>query len=72
MPMSKVSDLLGVLKGARNVANALVKHQEDAIRYKITHSSLKNLPKQCIQTTGKKLNDIKPSKIPVSFCLYKL
>lgn len=69
MPSSKVSDLLGVLKGAQSVANALIKHQEDTIRYKITHSSLKNLPKQCIQVSGKKLNDIEPSKIPVSFLL---
>ncbi|XP_032685047.1 atypical kinase COQ8B, mitochondrial [Odontomachus brunneus] len=63
MPRSKISDLLGVLKGAQSVANAMVKHQENAIKYRITHSSLKNLPKQCIQATEKKLNNIEPSKI---------
>ncbi|XP_014469146.1 PREDICTED: aarF domain-containing protein kinase 4 [Dinoponera quadriceps] len=62
--MSKVPDFFGVLKGVQSVASALIKHQEDAITYRITHSSLKNLSKQCIQTTGKKLNDIEPSKIP--------
>lgn len=69
MPRSKFSDLLGILKGAQSVANALVKHQEDAIKYRITHSSLKNLRKQCIQATGKKLNDIEPSKISVSLLI---
>jgi len=66
MPRSKVSDLLSVLKGVQNVTNALIKHQEDSIRYRIIHSSLKDLSEKCLQTAGKKLNNIEPSKIPVS------
>lgn len=57
MPRSKVFDLLGVLKRVQSVTNALIKHQEDAIRYRITHSSLKDLPEKCLQAVGKKLNN---------------
>lgn len=64
MPRSKVSDLLGILKGAHSVTNALIKHQEDAIKYTITHSSLKDLPEKYIQAARKKLSDIEPSKVP--------
>lgn len=66
MPRSKVSDLFGILKGAQSVTNALIKHQEDAIKHTITHSSLKNLPEKYIQAVRKKLSDIEPSKVPVS------
>lgn len=57
MPRSKVFDLLGVFKGVQSVTNALIKYQEDAIRYRITHSSLKDLPEKCLQAVGKKLNN---------------
>lgn len=65
----KVFDLLGVLKGVQSVTNALIKHQEDAIRYRITHSSLKDLPEKCLQAAGKKLNNTEPSKVPVSLAI---
>ncbi|XP_072760619.1 atypical kinase COQ8B, mitochondrial [Anoplolepis gracilipes] len=64
MPRSKISDLLGILKGAHSVTNALIKHQEDVIKYTITHSSLKNLPEKYIRAARKKLSDIEPSKVP--------
>ncbi|XP_011156488.1 atypical kinase COQ8B, mitochondrial isoform X1 [Solenopsis invicta] len=64
MPRSRVSDLLGVFKGAQSVTNALINYQKDAIRYRITHSSLKDLPKKCVQAAGKKLNNAEPSKVP--------
>ena len=66
MPRSKVSDLLGVLKGAQSVTNALIKYQENAIKDTITHSSLKDLPEKYVQVARKKLSDIEPSKVPVS------
>lgn len=66
MPRSRVSDLLGVLKGVQSVTNALIKHQEDAIKHKITHSSLKNLPEKYMQAVRKRLSDIDPSKLSVS------
>lgn len=66
MPRSRVSDLLGVLKGAQSVTNALIKHQEGAIKHTITHSSLKNLPEKYVQAIRRKLNDTDPSKVPVS------
>lgn len=69
MPRSKVSDLLGVLKGVQSVTNALIKHQEDAIRYRITHSNLKDLAEKCLQAAGKKLNNTEPSKVPVSLAI---
>ncbi|XP_011689242.1 PREDICTED: aarF domain-containing protein kinase 4 isoform X2 [Wasmannia auropunctata] len=64
MPPSKFSDLLGVLKGVQSVTNALIKHQENVIRYRITHSSLKDLPEKCLQAAGRKLNNAEPSKVP--------
>ncbi|XP_012538251.1 atypical kinase COQ8B, mitochondrial isoform X2 [Monomorium pharaonis] len=64
MPRSKVSDLIGVLKGVQSVKNALIKHQQDAIRYRIIHSSIKNLPKNCLQSAGKKLTNTESSNIP--------
>lgn len=66
MSRSKVSDLLGVFKGVQRVTSTLIKHQGDAIRYRITHSSLKDLPEKCLQAVGEKLNT-EPSKVPVSF-----
>ncbi|KYQ58965.1 Chaperone activity of bc1 complex-like, mitochondrial [Trachymyrmex zeteki] len=64
MPRSKVSDLLNVFKGVQRVTNVLMKHQENAIRYRITHSSLKDLPEKCLQAIGKKLTNTEPSKVP--------
>ncbi|KAH0947374.1 hypothetical protein HN011_008333 [Eciton burchellii] len=64
MSRSRVSDLFGIFKGAQSVTNAIIKYQEDAIRFAITHSSLKNLPEKCLQIGQKKLNDIEPSKVP--------
>lgn len=69
MPRSKVFDLLGVLKGVQSITNALIKHQEDAIRYRITHSSLKDLPEKCLQAAEKKLNNTELSKVPVSLAI---
>lgn len=69
MSSSKLSDLIGVLKGAQNVMNALIKHQEEVVRYTVTHSSLKHLPQQCLQAAGKKLSNVEPSKIPVSIMM---
>ncbi|KAG5339534.1 COQ8B kinase, partial [Acromyrmex charruanus] len=64
MPRSKVSDLLNVLKGVQRVTNTFIKHQEDAIRYRITHSSLKDIPEKCLQAVGKTLTNIELSKVP--------
>lgn len=72
MSKTKISDLLGVLKGVQSIRNALIKHQEDTIKYKIIHSSLKNLPEKCLQAAEKKLNNTEPSKVPVSFAIPKL
>lgn len=69
MPRSKVSDLLNVFKGVQRVTNVLMKHQENAIRYRITHSSLKDLPEKCLQAIGKKLTNTEPSKVPVSLVI---
>lgn len=69
MPRSKISDLFGIFKGLQSVTNALIKHQEDAIRYRIIYSSLKDLPEKCLQAAGKKLNNIESSKVPVSLVI---
>ncbi|XP_018401944.1 PREDICTED: aarF domain-containing protein kinase 4 [Cyphomyrmex costatus] len=64
MPRSKVSDLFNVLKGVQRVMNILIKHQRDAIRYRITHSSLKDVPEKCLQAVDKRLRRTEPSKVP--------
>lgn len=72
MPRVKISDLLAILKGMQSITNALIKHQENTIRYRIVHSSLRKLPEKCLQAVGEKLNNTEPSKIPVSFQLISM
>ncbi|XP_020294935.1 atypical kinase COQ8B, mitochondrial isoform X2 [Pseudomyrmex gracilis] len=64
MSRSKISDLFAVLKGAQNVTDALVKHQKDAIKYTILHSSLKDSSEKCLHAVSKQLNNLEPQKIP--------
>ncbi|EGI62215.1 PREDICTED: aarF domain-containing protein kinase 4 [Acromyrmex echinatior] len=64
MPRSKASDLLNVLKGVQRVTNTFIKHQEDTIRYRITHSSLKDIPEKCLRAVGKTLTNTEPRKVP--------
>ncbi|XP_043280550.1 atypical kinase COQ8B, mitochondrial [Venturia canescens] len=61
------SDLLGVLRGAQTVANALLKHQEDSIKRILDNSSIKVLAEANIKKAGKKLSEIDPSKVPEKF-----
>lgn len=61
------SDLIGVLRGAQTVANALLKHQEDSIKKVLDNSSIKVLAEANIKEAGKKLSEIDPSKVPVSY-----
>lgn len=67
MSRSKISDLFGVLKGAQNVTDALVKHKKDAIKNTLIHSSLKDSSEKCLHAASEQLNNLKPQKIPVSF-----
>lgn len=69
MTRSRFADLLSIIKASQTVINALIKHQEDTVKYTFKHSSLRNLPEEFLQTTKKKLNDIEPSKLPVSYVI---
>ncbi|KZC11761.1 PREDICTED: aarF domain-containing protein kinase 4 [Dufourea novaeangliae] len=59
-----MSDLIGILRGARAVTNAIIKHQEDVIKHSIQTSSLKTITEKCATDCMKKLNTIEPSKVP--------
>ncbi|XP_076647594.1 ubiquinone biosynthesis protein COQ8, mitochondrial [Halictus rubicundus] len=59
-----MSDLIGVLKGARAVTNAIIKHQEDAVKHSIKTSSLKTAAENCTAECITKLRNIEPSKVP--------
>ncbi|XP_076292722.1 ubiquinone biosynthesis protein COQ8, mitochondrial [Lasioglossum baleicum] len=59
-----MSDLIGVLRGARAVTNAIIKHQEDAVKHSIQTSSLKTMAENCTTECITKLKNIEPSKVP--------
>ncbi|XP_033336372.2 ubiquinone biosynthesis protein COQ8, mitochondrial [Megalopta genalis] len=59
-----ISDLIGVLKGARAVTNAIIKHQEDAVKRTVQTSSLKTAAEKCTTECIKKFKNIEPSKVP--------
>lgn len=59
-----MTDLIGVLKGARVVTNAIIKHQEDAVKHSIQTSSLKTVAENCATECITKLRNIEPSKVP--------
>ncbi|XP_076627636.1 ubiquinone biosynthesis protein COQ8, mitochondrial [Colletes latitarsis] len=59
-----MSDLIGVLRGVKIVTNAIIKHQEDAVKHSIQTSSLKTVADNCLANGIKKLNKIEPSKVP--------
>ena len=61
------SDILGVLRGAQSVATALLKTQEECVKRIVDNSSIKSLAEANLNETGKKLRNIDPSKLRVSF-----
>lgn len=58
--MSRLSDLISVLKGTQKVTNEIIKYQEEAIKYIFLHSSVKTSIETCLKDAGKKLNNIDP------------
>ncbi|XP_047344902.1 atypical kinase COQ8B, mitochondrial isoform X2 [Vespa velutina] len=59
-----ISDLISVFKGSQKVTNEIIKHQEEAIKFVILHSSLRTSVKSCLKDVGVKINNIDPSKVP--------
>ncbi|XP_076680030.1 ubiquinone biosynthesis protein COQ8, mitochondrial isoform X1 [Andrena cerasifolii] len=59
-----MSDLIGVLRGAKAVTNAIIKHQEDAVRHTIRTTSLAVCVERRLKETAKNFNNIEPSKVP--------
>lgn len=64
------SDIIGVLKGAQIVGNALLKHQKETIKQIADNSSIKSVAETNLKDAVEKLKEIDPSKLPVSFILY--
>lgn len=62
--MSRLSDLVSVLKGIQKVTNEIIKYQEETVRFVLLHSSIKTSVKNCLKDTGSRLNNIDPSKVP--------
>ena len=61
------SDIIGTLRGARIVINALWKHQENCVKHTIKHSSVVSEAEQKLENVKQTLSNIDPSKVPVSF-----
>lgn len=66
MSRSWISDLVSVFKGSQKVTNEIIKYQEETIKFVILHSSLRTSVKSCLKDVGVKVNNIDPSKVPVS------
>ena len=66
MSQHRVPDVIGILRGAKIVADAVIKYQEETIKHLIRTSSLKITAEKCLTDNLKTLNNIEPNKIPVS------
>ncbi|XP_008557929.1 atypical kinase COQ8B, mitochondrial [Microplitis demolitor] len=58
------SDIIGVLKGAQIVGNALLKHQKETIKQIADNSSIKSVAETNLKDAVEKLKEIDPSKLP--------
>ncbi|XP_060828117.1 atypical kinase COQ8B, mitochondrial isoform X1 [Bombus pascuorum] len=65
MSQHRMSDVIGILRGAKVVAEAVIKHQEETVKHVVKTSSLKTTAEKCLTDNLKTLNNIKPSKVPV-------
>ncbi|XP_043598809.1 atypical kinase COQ8B, mitochondrial isoform X1 [Bombus pyrosoma] len=65
MSQHRMSDVIGILRGAKVVAEAVIKHQEETIKHIVKTSSLKTTAEKCLTDNLKTLNNIKLSKVPV-------
>lgn len=67
MSQHRMSDVIGILRGAKVVAEAVIKHQEETVKHIVKTSSLKTTAEKCLTDNLKTLNNIKLSKVRVSF-----
>ncbi|XP_012171667.1 atypical kinase COQ8B, mitochondrial isoform X1 [Bombus terrestris] len=65
MSQHRMSDVIGILRGAKVVAEAVIKHQEETVKHIVKTSSLKTTTEKCLSDNLKTLNNIKLSKVPV-------
>ncbi|XP_031366778.1 atypical kinase COQ8B, mitochondrial isoform X2 [Apis dorsata] len=65
MSQHRMSDVIGIFKGAKTVADAMLKYQEETITHLIQTSSLKITAERCLTNNLKTLNNIEPSKVPL-------
>ncbi|KAG7210759.1 hypothetical protein KM043_012253 [Ampulex compressa] len=61
---SHFSDFIGMVKGAQRITNAMIKLQEDGVRYKLRHSSIVVSAQKYAKSTEERLKNIEPSKVP--------
>ncbi|KAF3427913.1 hypothetical protein E2986_00180 [Frieseomelitta varia] len=65
MSQHRVPDVIGILRGAKIVADAVIKYQEETVKHLIRTSSLKITAEKYLTDNLKTLNNIEPNKIPV-------
>ncbi|XP_068983810.1 atypical kinase COQ8B, mitochondrial isoform X1 [Bombus flavifrons] len=65
MSQHRMSDVIGILRGAKVVAEAVIKHQEETVKHIVKTSSLKTTAEKCLTNNLETLNNIKLSKVPV-------
>ncbi|CAD1477419.1 unnamed protein product, partial [Heterotrigona itama] len=65
MSQHRMSDVIGILRGAKIVADTMIKYQEETIKHLIRTSNLKITAEKCLTNNLKTLNNIEPNKIPV-------
>lgn len=64
MARSWTSDIIGVLRGAQIVANAVLKHQEESVKTVFNNSNLKIVVQENLKSTKDKWSGLDPSKVP--------
>lgn len=67
MPRQRLADLIGVIRGMQVVANYVIKCPKEVIDHKVKNSSFKTFADENIQEVKRKLSQLDPSKVPVSF-----
>lgn len=64
------SDIIGTIRGAKLVVDALLKHQENCVKHSLKNSSVLSAAEENFKNVKQKLSNIDPSKVPVSFNIF--
>lgn len=61
------SDIVGTIRGAKLVVDAILKQQENCVKHALKNSSVVSAAEENLKNLKQKLSNIDPSKVPVSF-----